>query len=162
MCVSLSGVLPFLNGNLLKVLRLRCALEHIHPPVVRVLALGPEEIHVVLEGQLKHKLLLQRVLETGRTHTVAQQRQTSQGELVLVRLVEIQAERREDHPQLLPSAAVLEFAQEEPRQLVVQRNQVVVQTHSGSTVPAHMEGRVAARRRPLVGQRRLLLELGWG
>lgn len=149
------------NGNLLKVLGLGRAAQHVHPPVVRVLALGPEEVDVVLERQLEDELLLQRVLEAGRAHAVPEQRQAGQRELVLVRLVEVQAEGREHHPQLLPATAVLELAQQEARQLVVQRYQVVVQPHSGAAVPAHMQCRVAARRGPLVGERRLLLELLW-
>jgi len=72
-------------------------------PVVGVGALRPKEVYVVFEGEFKDKLLLNGVLVARRTHCVAQQRQAGQGELVLVALVEVQAEGGEHHPEFLPA-----------------------------------------------------------
>ena len=67
---------------------------------------------MVLELQLEHQVLVD-VVVCGRTvHGVAQERERRQGEVVLERLVEVEAGVGEDDPEFLPAVGVLELAEE--------------------------------------------------
>lgn len=76
---------------------------------------------MILELQFEHKVLVDRVLLRRSRHGVPQQRQSSQREVVLMRLIEEQAEVREHDPELLPAVTVLEFPQQKSAQLVLER-----------------------------------------
>lgn len=154
-------LLVLLDLHALKILRKRGAPQHVQPTLVHVLALGPKEVYVILERQPEHKLLLHGILETGRTHHVAQQRQTRQGALVLMVLVEVQAERREHHPEFLPAGAVLEFAQQIAGHLVLSGEQMVVQRDRRAAMPAHVQRVVAPRLRQFGGRRRFVAIVRW-
>lgn len=58
-------------GNVLEVPGLGGAAQHLQPAIVGVLTLGPEEVNVILEGELEHVLLLHGVLIARRTHGVS-------------------------------------------------------------------------------------------
>ena len=79
---------------------------------------------MVLELQLDDVVLVNGVARRRRADRVAEQRQTGEREVVLIRFVEEEAEVGEDDPQLLPAIAVLELAQEVATQLVLQRERV--------------------------------------
>ena len=89
-------------------------------PSKSIIALRSEEIYMILELQLKDKLLADAVLIGRLSDCISNQRERRQGEVILVGLVEEEAEVREDHPELLPAVAVLEFAQQETTQLVLE------------------------------------------
>ena len=69
---------------------------------------------MILELQLKHKVLLYAVLCYGLEHPVAEQGEAGQRKVVLKRLEEVQATVGEHHPQLLPPVGVLELSQQVP------------------------------------------------
>lgn len=85
--------------------------DHLHPPFESVLAFSPEVVHMGLEMQLEHIVFVDVLRLWGNGKGVSKQRQAGQGMIVLVWLVEEQAEVREHHPQLLPPIAVFEFPQ---------------------------------------------------
>lgn len=89
-----------------------CTLDHLHPSFKGVFTLGSEEVNVRLELQLEDVLLVDAVRLLGRTDCVAEQRQAGQREVVLVSLVEEQAEISENDPEFLPAVTVLELPQQ--------------------------------------------------
>lgn len=93
----------------------RCAgraLDHLHPSFKRVLALGSEEVHVGLELQFEHVLFVDAVGLIGSAHCVAEQREARQREIILMGLVEEQAEVGENDPEFLPAIAVFELSEQ--------------------------------------------------
>ncbi|RUS72019.1 hypothetical protein EGW08_020217, partial [Elysia chlorotica] len=79
-----------------------------------------EEVDVVFELQLEHVVLVDAVLVFRDADSVAQQRQAGQGEIILAHgFVEEETEVCEDHPELLPTVARFELAQQVPAQLVL-------------------------------------------
>lgn len=123
---------------------LRRASNHFDPPSKGVIAFGAEEINVILELQFEHKVLVDRVLLRRSRHGVPQQRQSSQREVVLMRLIEEQAEVREHDPELLPAVTVLEFPQQKSAQLVLKRAQLIAVANTRVSMPANVHGRVAS------------------
>lgn len=83
-----------------------------HSPAKRVFAFGSEKVDVILELQLENKVFFNGILLVGFWNAVTEQRQTGQGQVILERLVEEQAEIGEHDPQLLPAVAVFELAQQ--------------------------------------------------
>ena len=106
---------------------------------------------MILKLKFEHIVLADVVGHGGRVHVVAQQGKTGEGEVVLESFVEVETEVCEDHPQLLPSVAVLELAEQVARQLVLQRPLVVHDGHAGGPVPAHVHRAV----RPLSARPRV-------
>lgn len=75
---------------------------------------------MVLELQPEDVVFADAIRLLRQRHVVAQQRKTGQRAVVLVALVEEQAQLSEDDPQLLPAVAVLEFAQKVAANLALQ------------------------------------------
>ena len=67
---------------------------------------------MILKLKFEHIVLADVVRHGGRVHVVAQQRKTGEGEVVLESFVEVETKVGEDHPQLLPTVAVLELAKQ--------------------------------------------------
>lgn len=91
---------------------LRGATDYAHPPAKSVFAFGSEKVDVILELQLKNEVFFDRIVLIGFWNAVTEQRQTGQGQVILERLVEEQAEIGEHDPQLLPAIAVFKLAQQ--------------------------------------------------
>lgn len=83
--------------------------QHFNPPLESVLALSSEEVYVVLELELKHKILLDFIFWSGSEYAIAEKWQTGQWKVILKGLVEEQTRVGEHHPELLPTVGVLEF-----------------------------------------------------
>lgn len=71
--------------------------------------------------QLEDKIFVDAVLLRRSGHSVPQQWQASQWEVVPVRFVKEQAKVGKDDPELLPTVAILEFPQEKSAKLVLKR-----------------------------------------
>lgn len=54
-----------------------CRLNHAHPARERILALGTEVVHVILERQLEHEVLEDAVFRGGGGNGVAKQGERS-------------------------------------------------------------------------------------
>ena len=67
---------------------------------------------MILKLKFEHIVLADVVRHGRRVHVVAQQRKTGEGEVVLESFVEVETKVGEDHPQLLPTVAVLELAEQ--------------------------------------------------
>lgn len=89
-----------------------CTLDHLHPSFKGVLAFSPEEVNMGLELQFEDVLLVDAVRLFGGADRVAQQGEAGQREVILVSLVEEQAEVGENNPEFLPAVTVLELPQE--------------------------------------------------
>ena len=107
-------------------------------PVKRVLAFGSEEIDVILELQLEYVVLVDVVRLAGYCDRVAEEWQAGERKLVLISLVEEEAKVGEDHPQLLPSVAILELAQQIAAELVDHRSVIVRGADTCVAVPANV------------------------
>ena len=84
---------------------------------------------MILKLKFEHIVLADVVRHGGRVHVVAQQRKTGEGEVVLESFVEVETKVGEDHPEFLPSVAVLELSEKVSGQLVLQGSLVVHDRH---------------------------------
>lgn len=84
----------------------------LHPPLKSVFALRSEVVDVGFEMQFEDIVLVDVFRLSGDGDRVAQQGETGQRIIILVGLVEEQAEVGEDHPEFLPAVAVLELPQQ--------------------------------------------------
>lgn len=123
------------------------AADDLHPPLKSVLALRSEIVDVRFEMQFEDVVFVNVFGFGGDGDRVAQQGQASKGVVILMGLVEKQAEVCEDHPQLLPAIAVLELPQQVAGQLILHGYAEVQHGHAGIPVPAHVHCSVAAVRR---------------
>lgn len=98
-----------------------CTLDHLHPSFKGVLAFCPEKVNVGLKLQFEDVLLVNTVWLFGGADRVAKQGEASQREVVLVSLVEEQAEVGENNPEFLPAITVLELPEEVTWELVLHR-----------------------------------------
>ena len=120
--------------------------DHFNLPLIGVLTLRPEKVHVVLELELEDELTADRVGLLGLRDDVAEEGQAGQRILLLVALVEEETKVGEDHPELLPAVAVLELAQQVAAELIEERAVTVSEADARVAVPAHVHGRVGSMR----------------
>lgn len=65
-----------------------------------------------LKLQLEDVALVDAIISPDHAHSVAQQWEAGQGVVILVGLIEEQAQIGEDHPEFLPAITVLELPQQ--------------------------------------------------